>query len=352
MSNKARVKAFTGPDAELKAERVGMWFKALLGQDAAKAWCISRGVGLTKATSGSLDSVGGFLAPIDFDAAVISVRETVGAFRQGAEVRPTLSDGQVRPRRTGGLTANFVAEGAAIPESSFTLDAIESAQKKLAILGRASSELFEDAAPDLGEFMASEIGYAFAAKEDDCGFNGDGTSAYSGISGLAAKLVGQKSSVAAAAAHNTFLTIDTTDVTNLMAGVLATAIPGASWYTSATGYAQTICRLAAVSGGLTATMRPDGTIMANYLGFPVKFSGKLSDVSTTLTGKAMLFFGNLAMSSVLVERTQQTIIAVSRARALDTDQILIRGVQREDIINHTVGDANTRGPIAMLVGTA
>ena len=134
-----------------------------------------------------------------------------------------------------------------------------------------------------------------------------------------------------------------------MAGVLATAIPGAAWYTSATGYAQAFCRLAAVTGGLVATQRPDGTISANYLGFPVRFSGKLPDISTTLTTKAMLFFGDLSKSSVLVERTAQTIIAISHERALDADQVLVRGVQRCDIINHTVGDANTRGPIAVLI---
>jgi HK97 family phage major capsid protein len=352
MLNKSRVRAFTGDGAEERAERVGMWFKAMVGIEAAKKWCIERRIGLTKASGESGNMLGGFLAPQDFDAAIINVRETVGAFRQGAEVRPTRSDNQVRPRRVGGLTANFVAEGAAIPESSLQLDAVETAQKKLAILGRASSELFEDSAADLGEFLASEIGYAFAGKEDDCGFNGDGTSTYVGISGLATKLVGLKSAVAAASGHNTFLTLDTTDITNLMAGVLATAIQGAAWYTSATGYAQTFCRLAAVSGGLVASMRPDGTIEASYLGFPVLFSGKLPDVSTSLTGKMMLAFGNLRQSSVLVERQQQTVIAISRDRALDADQVLIRGVQRCDLINHTVGDASTRGPIAMLTGTA
>ena len=71
-------------------------------------------------------------------------------------------------------------------------------------------------------------------------------------------------------------------------------------------------------------MRPDGTIAANYLGFPVRFSGKLPDVSTDLSTKAMLFFGNLAMSSVIVERQQQTIIAISHERALDVDQVLVR----------------------------
>jgi HK97 family phage major capsid protein len=346
-----RVRAFTGPDAEQKAERVGHWFKAINGKDKSRAWCVDNGIGLTKATSESMNTVGGFLAPQDFDSAIINIREAMGAFRQGAEVRPTRSDGQVRPRRTGGLTANFVTEGAAIPESSFQLDAVESAQKKFAILGRASSELFEDSAADLGEFLTSEIGYAFAAKEDDCGFNGDGTSTYVGMSGLATKLAGLKSSVAAASTHKTFLTLDNTDLTNLMAGVLAAAIPGAAWYTSATGYAQAICRLAATSGGLVATQRPDGTISANFLGFPVRFSGKLQDVSTDLSTKAMLYFGNLAMSSVIVERQQQTIIAISHERAMDADQVLVRGVQRCDLINHSVGDASTRGPVAMLVGT-
>src|SRR6185312_14732163 len=42
--------------------------------------------------------------------------------------------------------------------------------------------------------------------------------------------------------------------------VMAAALPGAAWYTSATGYALTIYRLAATTGGLVATQRPNGTI--------------------------------------------------------------------------------------------
>jgi hypothetical protein len=128
-------------------------------------------------------------------------------------------------------------------------DALEPSLKKLAVLACASSELLEDSAPDLAEFVASEIAYAFAATEDDAGFNGDSTSTYAGISGLGAKLVGTKSAIAAASGHNTFLTIDSTDIANLMGGVLATAIPSAAFYVSALSYAQTLCRLAAVSEG-------------------------------------------------------------------------------------------------------
>jgi HK97 family phage major capsid protein len=348
---RSRVKAFAGPGAEERAEKVGHYLKAMAGNDASRKFCVDRGIGLIRATNESGNTAGGFLAPQDFDAAIIAIREAAGAFRQGAETRPSGSDNQVRPRRVGGVTASFVREGASIPESQLQFDAVEAALKKLGILCRGSAELFEDSAADLAEYLTTEFGYALALVEDDVGFNGDGTSTYSGISGLATKLLGMKSAIAAASGHNTFLTIDSTDIANLMAGVLATAIPGAAWYTSATGYAQTICRLAGVGGGLVARQRADGTISANFLGFPVNFSGKLPDVPTTLAGKPMLFFGNLAMSSVIVERKQQTVIAISRDRALDADQVLIRGVRREDIINHDVGDANTRGPIAMLVGT-
>jgi HK97 family phage major capsid protein len=110
-------------------------------------------------------------------------------------------------------------------------------------------------------------------------------------------------------------------------------------------------RLAGTSGGLVATQRADGTVNASYLGFPIRFSAKLPDVATTLAAKPMVFFGNLQMSSLNVER-RQMVVAISQQHALDTDQYLIRGTERMDIINHSCGDSVNRGPVAMLVGTA
>jgi HK97 family phage major capsid protein len=345
-----KIKAFTGPGAEQRAERAGHWAKSLAGIDQSRDWCAKNGVTLVKAQSETIGTLGGFLVPPGFDDAIIAVRDTVGAFRN-AEVRPASSDNTVRPRRTGGLTANFVAEGSPIPESSIQFDAVSTTLKKLAILTRSSSELFEDSAPDLAEFLATEIGYAFAAVEDDCGFSGDGTSGYGGIAGLSMKLTGTKSAITAASGHNTFLTLDTTDLADLMGGVLATGIPGAAWYMSAVGYAQCLCRIAATAGGLVATQAADGTIKANFLGFPVRFSSKLPNVSTTLSGKPMMYFGDLSKSSVIAEHRTGTVVSMSRERAFDLDQVLLRGTRREDIINLSVGDITTLGPIAMLVGS-
>ncbi len=249
MQDLSRPRAFVGAKAEQRAERAGHFFRALAGVGKSRAWCIENGIALQKASNESGNTAGGFLVPTDTDAAIISVRDTVGAFRRGAETRPSSTDNIVRPRRIGGLTASWVSEGGAIPASSFQLDALNSVLKKQGILALGSAELFEDTAADLGEFLVSEIGYAFAAVEDDCGFNGDGTSTYRGMSGLATMLVGLKSALTAASGHNTFLTLDATDLANLMGGIISSAVPGARWYCSQLCFAQTMCRLAGSAGG-------------------------------------------------------------------------------------------------------
>ena len=75
-----RVRAFTGPTAEKKAERVGHWFRAMTGNEKSRAWCIEKGIGLTKATAENVNTIGGFLAPEDFDEAIINIRETSALF--------------------------------------------------------------------------------------------------------------------------------------------------------------------------------------------------------------------------------------------------------------------------------
>src|SRR5262245_12100032 len=98
MSNN-RVQAFTGPGAEQRAERCGHFFKALAGIRSSQEWCGENGIALEKATSESGNTVGGFLIPQEMDSAIITIRDMVGAFRLGTEVRQARSGNVVRPRR-------------------------------------------------------------------------------------------------------------------------------------------------------------------------------------------------------------------------------------------------------------
>ena len=56
------------------------------------------------------------------------------------------------------------------------------------MLTKYSNELNEDAVLNIGDDLAGEIAYAFALKEDQCGFLGDGTSTYGGIVGVTTAL--------------------------------------------------------------------------------------------------------------------------------------------------------------------
>ena len=193
-----RIKAYVGPNAARDALRDGHWWKAMAGVRDSINFCGSNGVPLvTRAAGENVNITGGAIVPASFDAAIIRVVEAQSAFSH-AEQRTATSDGAIRPRRTGGVVASWTAEGQSIPESSFSGDLIDVAAAKLGILVRFGSELYEDAAPDLAEFLAEEFGFAIAGAVDNAGFNGDGTSQFGGTYGLFPKLVGKKSNVAAA----------------------------------------------------------------------------------------------------------------------------------------------------------
>jgi hypothetical protein len=51
------------------------------------------------------------------------------------------------------------------------------------------------------------------------------------------------------AAHSTFLTLDTTDLTKLIGAAPSYALPNAKWFISNYGFATVFCRLAASAGG-------------------------------------------------------------------------------------------------------
>jgi HK97 family phage major capsid protein len=348
ISNARRPRAFTGPDSAKRAERAGMWLRALIGDSRAVDWCVTRNIPLTKAQVEGVNVAGGYLVPEELDGAILAAREAAGAFRSGCDIRRMTSATSVRPRRAGGLTAYFTSEGSAISESQMTWDAISASAKKLAILGRSSSELWEDEPEILSEYIAAEAGFAFALKEDTVGF-GSGVS--DGITGLEKALSGTTSAIETASGHNSFATLDSSDLAGLIAGVQSSALASAAWYCSSICFALTICRLAGTTGGLVATPQPDGSTRLSYLGWPVRISSALATATTALTGSAMLFFGDLARSSVLAQRSG-LVVAISMDRAMDADQVLFRAIERLDIVNHlgVSAPSTDKTPVAMLVG--
>lgn len=340
-----------GPETEARYQRAGQWLLAAIYQnEKAASWCKSNNIAIIKAAGETVGSSGGFLVPIDLANAILDIRDNYGAFRRRARIVPMASDNTTLPRRTGGTNAFFVGENTAATETSASLDQISLTAKKIGALIRISSEIEEDAIVDIVDFVANEIGFAFAFQEDDCAFNGTGASVYGRMRGIGSIVLDgshSKAKVTAASGHNTFALLDITDLTNLMGSVTAAAIPNSAWYCSQTCYTQTFCRLVGGAGYLPMAM-VDGVLTPMFLGFPVILTQKLPLVSTTLTGQCMLAFGDMYMGGVLGQRRGLTL-ARSQDRYLDQDEIAVLGTERFHSVIHGLGDNTNFGPLAALV---
>lgn len=343
-----------GPDVEAKYARSGQWLRAAIyGNVEAKQWCEANGVPVRRAAGEGIGTAGAYLVPADLARAILDLRDSYGAFRRRARIVPMAADNTTVPRRSGGAGAFFMAENSSATETGTVIDVLSLTAKKIGSLIRISSELEEDSIVEMVDFVANEIAYAFATKEDDCAFNGDGTSTYGKMYGIGSIVLDGnhgKAKVTAASGHNTFLTLDATDLANLISSVQAAAIPNAAWFCSQTAFAQTFCRLVGgVAGGYMDSREIDGVMTPFYLGFPVILTQKLPLVSTTLSGKAMMAFGDMYLAGALGQRRSITL-ARSPDRYMDQDQIAILGTQRFHTVIHDIGDNTNAGAIAALIG--
>lgn len=333
MSNRLR-RAIANPIHET----FGHWVKAACGDDASQRRLAQRSIALVKAHNEAADSAGGFLLPEVVDAAVLALRDSYGAFRANCDVRPATTAVTIRPRRVGGATAYWTPEGETITESSLQWDAVTAPAAKLAVLCRFSTELLDDA--DLGAYLAEEIAYAMALAEDTAGFVGTGSgSATEGrFVGLKAHLAGTSGSVSTAG-HGTFASVDSADIAKAVAAVSGPSAINGGFYCSAAAFAGIFARLAGTTGGIVRTASG-----LSYMGWPVYLSAALP--STAAVDEVMFMFGDLSRAASLYERSP-LVVAFSRDRSMDVDQILVRGRQRISIINH-----DAPGQFAQFIGAA
>lgn len=349
----AKLKAFQGPTAEEDAYKCGRFLMAeLYGDHASKLWCVEHGVGPRRLAQGTtVNTAGGVLVPDEFERAIIDLRETYGVFRREAEVRPMMSDTLTIPRRTGGLTAYFVEENPAsgITQSEKTWDSVKLVAKKLATLTLYSSEINEDAIISISDDLASEIAYAFAKKEDDCGFLGTGTSTYGGINGLVNKLNDgdhDGSLITAATGETAFSTLTLASFHSVTGTLPEYAKRNAKWYVHAAGFAAAMERLMYAAGGNTVQSMMGGS-GPSFLGYPVVISQVLNSTLGADVSAVKLLFGDLRMACSLGSRRGVTI-ALSDQRYFELDQIGIRGTQRFDIVCHDLGTDTVAGPVIAL----
>ncbi len=372
------LKNFTGPNADERAYRFGMFMLGVYGRKNAVEFCHKQGIPLvddvmTKTSRENSNASSGFLVPDEFQNDLIDLRERYGVFRQNAKIVPMASDTRSDPRRVNGVTAYFVGESAAATLSDKSWDRVRLTAKKLMVLTKYSNELSEDAVLNIGDDLAGEIAYAFALKEDQCGFLGDGTSAYGGIIGVNTALLnvfpGTPANVlglitASGSGYASSYSSITLGDFNRVVGMLPeyADVPGDTrWYVSKFFWGSVMQKLATAAGGNRIAEIENGALQKSFLGYPVVVSQVMPKVSAT--SQICALFGNLRHAARLGDRRITTIQMSEHAlNAFEQDEVVIRGTERFDIVVHDVGDAipgqgtpkspqlgNVAGPIVGLV---
>lgn len=330
-------------------------------------FCEENGIPTIKALNEGTNEQGGAVVPPEFDPMLIRLIETYGVFRGFTRMKPMGSETSTQPRRTGGVTAYWVGEGKQISASNPTFDNINLVAKKLAAITVMSSEISEDAAINIADELAFEIGYAFALAEDQAAFLGDGTSTYGGITGITSKLKGLSGTIANIAGllvatgtgygtnYNSTVLSDFNGVVGLLPQFADT--PNAAWYVHRGYYYGVMQKLELAAGGVTAMEIANGDRRPRplFLGYPVNFCQVMPRVSATSQVCALL--GDLAMGSTMGDRRQRTLFTDPYSLS-NYDQIQVRGTERVDINVHDVGNASATasarqpGPIVGLITAA
>lgn len=368
------VEHFKGEDAPVLAYRFANWFAASILKSAlaskgifdnelvrkAEGYCKEFGIQV-KAQAEGTNSLGGYLVPHEFGNDIIDLRESYGVFRRYAKLVPMMADTKSVPRRVGGLTVYNPGEGTAITASDKTWDSVSLTARKFATLAVYSSELDEDAMINIGDDLAGEIAWAFANKEDECGFNGDATSTYFGITGVREKIKGLSGTIANIAGlvvgtGNAYSEIVLSDFNKVVARLPQYAdTPRAAWFVHKTFYHEVMEKLALASGGVTSIEVTNGARQFRFLGYPVVVSQVMP--KTEANSQVCALLGDLSLAAMFGDRRQLSL-AYSTDYKFAEDQLAIRGTQRIDINVHSVGNADATaanrvaGPVVGLITAA
>lgn len=355
-----KIRGFSGEDADKKAYRFGQFiFAALLGSDKAREFCTQNGIPIDRAQSEGINEKGGYFVPEEFGNDLIDNIEKYGVFRANAKTVPMQSDTRSDPRITGELDAYFTNESTTITESDFEVDRVNLVAKKLASYVVYSSEVNEDAAISIGDEIARLAARAFAKKEDECGFNGDGLSPFGNIVGVREKLKGLSGTIANIAglkvgSGNAYSELVLADFRGTVALLPEYADQNASWYVHRSFYWDVMVGALLAGGGVTAT-EIENTRNQIFLGYPVKFTQVMPKVEAN--SQVCALFGELAAAASFGDRRSYSIAMSEHVRFAQDDWVF-RATERFDINVHSVGNADATaanrvpGPMVGLITAA
>lgn len=314
------------------------------------------------------NTLGGALIPEDFQPTLISLKEVRGALRQIMTFIPMSRDTLTIPRRTGGVTTYFPGEGGTITASTPSTNNVQLIATKIACLTTVTSEMFNDSAISVSDFLAEEFAYAMANQEDQCGINGDGTSTYGGITGFLPKFTQVAIAGGGTVADGNVASLVTgtgNQYTELTLGDFRKEKGRLPLYADMTGnakhlmhksfYWEVFCNETSELGGVTMAEALVGAIREPF-GYPIQFSQVMPRAEANSQVCCLLGDFNLGAKAGEVRNTMT--VASSEHLYFNQDLVAIRGIERFAFTFHDPGNwhateaSRVPGPIVGIVTAA
>ena len=314
-----------------------------------------------KANIGTTNTAGGFAVPDVFMPSLIELRELRGAARQVLSVLPAARDRVEMPRRTGGVTVYWPGEGGNITESNPAGNNVGVTANKMTAITRVSNELLNDSAIAFGDWVAREIAYGFADKEDQAVFNGDGTSTYGGHTGFCPAIKALSGTIANIAglvvgSGNAYSELALVDFEAVI-GRAPAYVTNGYWVMHKRFYYEVCARLSLAAGGVTSTEIQGGIRTPMFLGAPVVFAQVMPSVEANSQVCALFGDFNQAAKAIDVAGGMQ-IATDTGGDNFTADVTAFRGVNRFGVTVHDVGNASATaasripGPVVGLITAA
>lgn len=346
-----RYRGVLGSEAE--ARSFGLFMMASVGGDQHAAGALKAEFKDLHERAMGDDPSSSPMVPVEFSDRIQRLVEEAGIFAANAFPMPMTSDKLTFQRRVRGLKVFKTGANQAVEGSEPEFDTVDLNAEEWNTLVLYPKALGEDAAAAIGELLAMEISQAFAEQIDDSGFIGDGTPDSLDVVGIVQRLrdinlggngVGAGLVRAGGSAGSGWDGIEEDDLLKIMGQVRHVRGNG-KWYCSNEFYWRVGAKIVLSKGGVTAA-EFEGQRGFQLLGAPVEITPSMPRVSGH--NQVAALFGDVRLSSTHGRRRELFVEQSTQARFIER-QVAVLGTQRHAINNHTLGDAETAGPVVGLL---
>lgn len=353
-SVKAEFKTWQEEQAELSKKRVGLYSPESKADrrvlnDRLRKFMTALFQGdnmMAKDMSEGVNSEGGFLVDTPLNAEIQHLMTEYGVARREMTLTTMASKSLDLTNLATDLAAYWTDEGANKTSDDVAIGRVTLTVNKLAVIVPMTDELLEDSEIDLVSFVTGRIAEQMAKKEDEAFFNGDGTAAFGGFTGMLNNTFTNLYTMTT----NSILNVDADDLIGMVDVTPQGALANGKFFMNRT--IMSVIRKLKDTTGMYIYQAPSVSGPATVWGFPVINAEAMPGTAADAADTPFILFGDLRKAAWVGVRGGMAVKLADQATVRNTadtadldlfrrDMTALRVVERVGFVA-VVSDAITR----------